>query len=290
MNLLKIGIPKGSLQESTIGLFRKAGYTIQINGRSYYLDIDDDELQGMLLRPQDMALYVQKGVIDIGLAGRDWVRERNVDVIEVQELTYNKQTRKPGQWVVAVEEDSPYQRVEDLQGKTIWTELVETTKQYLQKKRIEAEVHFSHGVTEAKIPFLGEAIVEFTETGSSLRANRLRIIDEVMESVPVLIANDESWQDPWKRRKTENICMLLQGALEAENKVGLKLNVATSNLNAVLEMLPAMRQPTISRLSDKDWVAVETILDEAVVRDMVPELRRRGAEGIIEYPLNKVIP
>ena len=290
MNLLKIGIPKGSLQESTFELFKKAGYTVEVNGRSYFLNIDDDELQGMLLRPQDMALYVEEGVVDIGLAGQDWVRERNVDVEEVETLTYNRQTRRAAHWVVAVQEDAPYQTVEDLQGKTIWTELVQTTKQYLQDKGVEAEVRFSHGVTEAKIPFLGEAIVELTETGSSLRANRLRIIDEIMQSVPVLIANRTSWQDEWKRRKTENICMLLKGALEAESKVGLKLNVSTENLKGVLEVLPAMRQPTISHLSDEKWVAVETILNESVVRDMIPELRRRGAEGIIEYPLNKVIP
>jgi len=290
MPVLKIGIPKGSLQEATVELFRKAGYVIRINERSYYPTIDDPEMECMLLRPQEMGLYVEKGVIDIGLAGRDWVVECGADVLEVGELVYSKRTRRPARWVLAVAEDSPIRSVKDLQGKTIFTELVRTTKQYLEKNGVRAEVKFSYGATEVKIPHLCEAIVELTETGSSLRANRLRIVDTVMESVTVMIANRESWRDGWKRRKAENLLILLEGALNADLKVGLKMNVSKENLDKVLELLPAMRNPTVSPLSDPKWVAVETIIDESVVRELIPELRRAGAEGIIEYPLNKVIP
>ncbi len=290
MPVLKIGIPKGSLQEATVELFRKAGYVIRINERSYYPTIDDPEMECMLLRPQEMGLYVEKGVIDIGLAGRDWVVECGADVLEVGELVYSKRTRRPARWVLAVAEDSPIRSVKDLQGKTIFTELVRTTKQYLEKNGVQAEVKFSYGATEVKIPHLCEAIVELTETGSSLRANRLRIVDTVMESVTVMIANRESWRDGWKRRKAENLLILLEGALNADLKVGLKMNVSKENLDKVLELLPAMRNPTVSPLSDPKWVAVETIIDESVVRELIPELRRAGAEGIIEYPLNKVIP
>jgi ATP phosphoribosyltransferase len=290
MPVLKIGIPKGSLQEATVELFRKAGYVIRINDRSYYPSIDDPEIECMLLRPQEMGLYVEKGAIDIGLAGRDWVVECGADVLEVGELVYSKRTRRPARWVLAVAEDSPVRSVRDLQGKTIFTELVHTTRQYLEEHGVQAEVKFSYGATEVKIPHLCEAIVELTETGSSLRANRLRIVDTVMESVTVMIANKESWKDEWKRRKTENLLILLEGALNADLKVGLKMNVSRENLNEVLKLLPAMRNPTISPLSDPDWVAVETIIDESVVRELIPELRRAGAEGIIEYPLNKVIP
>ena len=290
MPVLKIGIPKGSLQEATVELFRKAGYVIRINERSYYPTIDDPEMECMLLRPQEMGLYVEKGVIDIGLAGRDWVVECGADVLEVGELVYSKRTRRPARWVLAVAEDSPIRSVKDLQGKTIFTELVRTTKQYLEKNGVRAEVKFSYGATEVKIPHLCEAIVELTETGSSLRANRLRIVDTVMESVTVMIANRESWKDGWKRHKAENLLILLEGALNADLKVGLKMNVSKENLDKVLELLPAMRNPTVSPLSDPKWVAVETIIDESVVRELIPELRRAGAEGIIEYPLNKVIP
>jgi len=237
-----------------------------------------------------MGLYVEKGVIDIGLAGRDWVVECGADVLEVGELVYSKRTRRPARWVLAVAEDSPVRSVKDLQGKTIFTELVRTTKRYLEKNGVQAEVKFSYGATEVKIPHLCEAIVELTETGSSLRANRLRIVDTVMESVTVMIANRESWRDGWKRRKAENLLILLEGALNADLKVGLKMNVSKENLDKVLELLPAMRNPTVSPLSDPKWVAVETIIDESVVRELIPELRRAGAEGIIEYPLNKVIP
>lgn len=290
MKRLKIGIPKGSLQESTVDLFKKAGYTITVRSRSYYPDIDDDELSAMFLRPQEMALYVEKGSIDIGLAGRDWVKECGADVIEIDELCYSKQTTKPFRWVLAVAEDSPIQSVKDLEGKTIFTELVNITEDYLAKNSVKAKVKFSHGATEVKIPHLCDAIVEGTETGTTLRANRLREIDTVMESVTVLIANSESWKNEWKRHKIENLRVLLKGALMAEDKVGLKLNVSRNDLQNVLDILPAMRNPTISPLSDEKWVALETIIDEHVVRDLIPKLRRLGAEGIIEYPLNKVIP
>lgn len=290
MDKLKIGIPKGSLQEATVELFKKAGYVISVSGRSYFPSIDDEELEGMLLRPQEMAFYVEKGVIDVGLAGKDWVRECDVDVIEVAELVYSRQTKQPARWVIAVPQDSEIKSASDLEGKTIFTELVETTKKYLLERGVKAEVKFSHGATELKIPYLGDAIVELTETGSSLKAHNLRIVETIMESVPVLIANKESWQDPWKRRKAESLLTLLQGALAAENKVCLKMNVYKENLEKVLAILPAMKRPTISHLSEPDWFAVETIIDEQIVRNLVPELKRVGAEGIVELPLNKVIP
>ena len=290
MDTLKLGIPKGSLQESTINLFKKAGYNITVSSRSYYPRIDDDDIEVMLLRPQEMALYVERGVIDVGLAGRDWVRECKADVLEIASLTYSKQTNQPARCVLAVSEDSPIESVPDLEGKVIFTELVEATNTYLAQNGVCATVKFSHGATEVKIPHLCDAIVEITETGSSLRANRLKIIDVVMESVTTLISNKASWQDEWKQTKTKNLYMLLSGALTAEQKVGLKMNISQENLNSLLAILPAMKNPTISSLSDDGWYAVETIIDEHVVRDLIPELRRIGAEGIIEYPLNKVIP
>ena len=290
MNLLKVGIPKGTLQESTLKFFKKAGYTITISSRSYYPSINDDEIETMLLRPQDMALYVERGVIDIGLAGSDWVRECKADVIEVGSLTYSKQTNRPARWVLAVAEDSPIKSVADLEGKVVFTELVEATKSYLADNGVNATVKFSHGATEVKIPHLCDAIVEITETGSSLKANRLRIVDIVMESTTTLVANIASWEDEWKRTKIENLFLLLSGALAAEEKVGLKMNISEENLISVLAILPAMKKPTISSLSEDGWRAVETIIDEHVVRDLIPELKRVGAEGIIEYPLNKVIP
>lgn len=290
MELLKLGIPKGSLQESTINLFKRAGYNITVSSRSYYPLIDDDNIEVMLLRPQEMALYVERGVIDVGLAGRDWVRECKADVLEIASLTYSKQTNQPARWVLAVSEDSPIESVADLEGKVIFTELVEATRTYLAQNRVNATVKFSHGATEVKIPHLCDAIVEITETGSSLRANQLKIVDVVMESVTTLISNKESWQNEWKQTKTKNLYLLLSGALTAEQKVGLKMNISQENLNSLLAILPAMKNPTISSLSDDGWYAVETIIDEHVVRDLIPELRRIGAEGIIEYPLNKVIP
>jgi ATP phosphoribosyltransferase len=290
MNKLKLGIPKGSLQAFTVDLFKQAGYTITISGRSYYPHIDDNEIETMLLRPQEMALYVERGVIDVGLAGRDWVRECKADVLEVASLVYGKQTTQVARWVLAVAEDSPIQSVADLEGKVIFTELVEATKSYLADNGVNATVKFSHGATEVKIPHLCDAIVELTETGSTLRANQLRIVDVVIESVTMLIANKESWADEWKRKKAESLYILLSGALAAQNKVGLKMNIAKENLQSLLAILPAMRNPTISQLSQDGWYAVETIADERIVRDFIPELRSVGAEGIIEYPLSKVIP
>ena len=290
MNKLKIGIPKGTMQESTINLFKKAGYSITISGRSYYPYVDDDEIEAMILRPQEMALYVERGAIDVGWAGCDWVRECKADVLEVSALTYSKRTARPARWVVAVAEDSPIKSIADLDGKVIFTELVETTKAFLADNGITATVKFSHGATEVKIPHLCDAIVEITETGDSLRANGLKIIGEVMESVMTLIANRASWQDEWKRTKTENLVILLEGALAASNKVGLKMNVAADNLQSLLAILPAMKNPTISALTAHGWHAVETIIDEHIVRDLIPDLKRVGAEAIIEYPLNKVIP
>ena len=290
MGVLKIGIPKGSMEESTISLFKKAGYTITISSRSYYPQVDDEEIEAILLRPQEMALYAEQGVIDIGLAGRDWVRECKVDVVEVAEFVYSRQTNRPARWVLAVAEDSEIQSVHDLEGKVIFTELVESTKAYLAENGVKATVKFSHGATEVKIPHLCEAIVDITETGNSLRANRLRIVETVMESVTTMIAHRQSWQDEWKRNKIENLKMLLAGALKAEGKVGLKMNIAADNLEDLIQILPSMRNPTISSLSQEGWYAIETMIDQHICRDLIPELRRIGAEGIIEYTLNKVIP
>ena len=290
MDKLKLGIPKGSMQDSTINLFKKAGYTITANSRSYYPQVDDDQIEVMLLRPQEMALYVEQGVIDIGLAGRDWVVECGTDVKEIAELVYSKATNQPARWVLAVAQDSKITSVKDLEGNVIFTELIDTTKQYLEKNNVNAIVKFSHGATEVKIPHLCEAIVEITETGGSLRANGLKVIDTVMESVTIIIANQKTWKNQWKRTKIENLRMLLSGALKAESKVGLKMNVAEENLKPILDILPAMRNPTISSLSQDGWYAIETIIDQHIVRELIPQLRRVGAEGIIEYPLNKVIP
>ncbi len=290
MDKLKLGIPKGSMQDSTINLFKKAGYTITANSRSYYPQVDDDQIDVMLLRPQEMALYVEQGVIDVGLAGRDWVVDCGTDVKEIAELVYSKATNQPARWVLAVAQDSKITSVKDLEGKVIFTELIDTTKQYLEKNNVNAIVKFSHGATEVKIPHLCEAIVEITETGSSLRANGLKVIDTVMESVTIIIANQKTWKNQWKRTKIENLRMLLSGALKAESKVGLKMNVAEENLKPILDILPAMRNPTISSLSQDGWYAIETIIDQHIVRELIPQLRRVGAEGIIEYPLNKVIP
>jgi len=291
MKRLKLGIPKGSLQDSTIKWFHKAGYNITISERSYYPAIDDEEIEVMIVRPQEMAYpYVQKGVLDAGLTGEDWIRERNADVVQVAELLYSKQWAQPARWVLAVKRDSGIQSVNDLQGKTISTELVEVTKSYLAENGVQAEVEFSYGATEVKVPYLADAIVELTETGSSIRAHDLVIIDTVMVSTTKLIANKESWQDTWKRDKLENLAMLLKGALVAESKVGLKMNVSDENLEALLKILPSMKAPTVSFLQDTGWRAVDTVVDEDVVRDLIPELKRAGAQDIIEYPLNKVIP
>lgn len=289
MKKLRFGIPKGSLQEATIDMMKNAGYRIYVSSRSYYPTVDDDELSVRLIRPQDMSRYVEKGIIDAGLTGQDWVEEAGSDVRCVEKLVYAKQKLTTVRWVLAVPEDSPVKSVEGLQGKRISTELVNVTKRYLEDRNIHAEVEFSHGATEAKAPDLVDAIVELTETGSSLRANNLRIIDTVTESATVFISNHKSWEDPWKKQKIENLAILFQGAIIARNKVGLKMNISNEGLNALLEKLPALRTPTVSTLSGNAGYAVETILDESVVRNIIPELKRVGAEGIIEYPLNKVI-
>jgi len=291
MEKLKLGIPKGSLQDSTVKWFAKAGYKITITERSYYPAIDDEDIEVMLVRPQEMANpYIQRGVLDAGLTGEDWIRERKSDVVEVAELIYSKKRSMPARWVLAVKSDSPILSIEDLNGKTISTELVEVTRSYLAENGVQAKVEFSYGATEAKVPYLVDAIVELTETGSSLRANDLRIVDTVMISTTKLIANKESWKDSWKRKKLENLAMLLEGALVAESKVGLKMNVSDENLDALLKILPSMRAPTVSPLQTVGWHAIDTVIDEDVVRDLIPELKQAGALDIIEYPLNKVIP
>ena len=290
MSQLNVGIPKGSLQEPTISLFKKAGYTITVDSRSYYPQVNDEEIKAMLLRPQEMALYVEEGVIDIGLAGRDWIIECQAEVFELAEFSYSRSTNKPARWVLAVAEDSPIQNVKDLEGQIIFTELVKSTKKYLNDNNVNAEVKFSHGATEVKIPHLCQAIVELTETGSSLKANQLRIVDTVMESVTAMVVNPTSWENQWKRTKIENLTMLLKGALKAEGKVGLKMNIESKKLDKLIAILPSMRNPTISSLSQDSWYAVETIIDQHISRDLIPKLRRIGAEGIIEYSLNKVIP
>jgi ATP phosphoribosyltransferase len=289
-NVLNIGLPKGSLQDSTLHLFRKAGFSIGVGSRSYIPSIDDPELSGLLIRAQEMARYVQDGILDVGLTGRDWVLEQNARVKEVCPLLYARGGLRPVRWVVAVPNESPIRRLQDLQGKRVATELVQFTRRYLREKGIEAQIEFSWGATEVKAPRLADAIVELTETGSSLRANNLRIVETVLESTTVLIANRESWKDPWKRQKIENIAMLLQGALRAEEKVGLKMNVGRADLDRILRVLPAMQNPTISTLSEAGWFSLEVIVDEKTVRELIPVLKKEGASGIVEYPLNKVIP
>ena len=291
MPVLKVGLPSGSLQESTLNLFAKAGYRIRVNQRSYTPSIDDPELEGLFLRAQEIAHYVERGVLDVGLTGQDWILEHNADVVEIAELQYSKATTRPAHWVIAVPEDSPVQSVKDLQGKRIATELVNGTRNYLKVQGVEAEVEFSWGSTEAKVrvPGLVDASAEITETGSSLRANKLRIVDTISETTPRFFANKRSWENPWKREKAQNIATLLLGAFNAEDKVGLKLNVERGNLDRVVKLLPSLNNPTISNLFDGDWVAIEVIVDERVVRDIIPQLKKVGAEGIIEYPLNKVI-
>lgn len=287
---LKIGIPKGSLQESTINLFRKAGYHITVHSRSYYPVIDDPEMEGMLIRAQEMAIYVGNGVLDVGLTGWDWVLEQGAKVVEVANLSYAKTGRTPVRWVLAVPESSSIQSIKDLEGKRISTELVNVTRKYFEDRGVNANVFFSWGATEVKPPDLADAIVELTETGSSLRANKLRIVETIMESTTRLIANQDSWKDQWKRTKMENLACLLESALVAEQKVGLKMNVKKKDMDNILSILPAMHTPTVCNLSDPDWLDVEVIIDEKVVRDLIPTLKRAGATGIVEYPLSKVIP
>lgn len=286
---LKFGIPKGSLENATIDLFRRAGFNITTTTRSYFPSIDDPEIECMLIRAQEMARYVEDGVLDAGLTGRDWVAENEANVEIVADLIYAKQSFGKVRWVLAAPESSPYQRVQDLQGKIIATELVNTTERYLAANNVRAKVEFSWGATEVKPPELADAIVEVTETGSSLRANKLRILDTVLESNTQLIANIDAWANADKRRKLEDMRMLLEGAMNALGKVGLMLNVRKDDLESVLNVLPALKNPTISQLSDEAWVAVNTILDETTVRDIIPRLKGAGAQGIVEYPLNKIV-
>ena len=286
---LRFGLPKGSLQEATIEKMAKAGFNISVSSRSYIPYVDDEELQIRLIRAQEISRYVEHGYLDCGITGHDWIKENDSKVHEVDEFQFSKVTRQPARWVLAVPEDSPVKSVKDLRGKRIATEVVNLTKKYLRQHGVKAEVEFSWGATEFKAHELVDAIVELTETGSSLRANKLRIVDTLLSSTPRLIANHESWRDKWKRRKIETLAMLLRGALEAEAKVGLKMNIKEAHLAKLLASLPSLRNPTISSLSQEGWVAVETIIDEHVVREMIPALKAAGAEGIIEYPLNKVV-
>ena len=287
---LTFGIPIGSLQQATIDLMARAGFKVSVRPRSYYPSIDDDEIEARLIRPQDMSRFVEKGVVDCGLTGNDWVAENGSDVHTVSEMIYSKQSLVPFRWVIAVPENSPIQKIEDLKGKRISTELVNVATQFLAKRGITAQVEFSHGATESKAPDLVDAIMDGTETGSSLRANKMRIVETVMTSCTQLIANKASWADSWKHDKIESLSMLFQGAMAARFKVGIKLNVSGKDLPKILELLPAMKRPTVSPLANGAGYAVETIMDESVVRTLIPELRRVGAEGIVEYPLNKVIP
>src|SRR5664280_2558166 len=286
---LKFGLPKGSLQEAAIQKMAKAGYNISVSSRSYVPYVDDDEMEIRLIRAQEISRYVEHGYLDCGITGYDWIVENGSDVHEVGEFLFSKVSRRPARWVLCVPENSPVKSVKDLEGKRIATEVVNLTKKYLKKNGVKAEVEFSWGATEVKAHELVDAIVEVTETGSSLRANNLRIVDELLSSTPRLIANMSSWKDAWKRQKIETLSLLLKGALEAESKVGLKMNILEKNLQSLLKSLPALRNPTISSLSLKGWVAVETIIDEHVVREIIPKLKAAGAEGIIEYPLNKVV-
>jgi ATP phosphoribosyltransferase len=286
---LRFGLPKGSLQEATIEKMAKAGFNIQVSSRSYVPYVDDAELEIRLIRAQEISRYVEHGFLDCGITGFDWIQENDSKVHEVGEFQFSKATRQPARWVLAVPENSPVKSVKDLQGKRIATEVVNLTKKYLRKHKVKAEVEFSWGATEFKAHELVDAIVELTETGSSLRANKLRIVDTLLSSTPRLIANKDAWKDAWKRQKIEKISMLLKGALEAEIKVGLKMNILEANLPKLLKNLPSLRNPTISSLSQKGWVAVETIIDEHVVRDLIPAMKAAGAEGITEFPLNKVI-
>jgi len=289
MSLLKLGLPKGSLQEASLQLFRRAGYEISVSSRSYFPAIDDDEIECMLIRAQEMARYVEDGILDAGLTGKDWVLENQAHVVEVADLVYAKQTFGKVRWVLAVPEKSPFQSVRDLQGKIIATELVGVTQRYLERNGVTAKVEFSWGATEVKPPVLADAIVEVTETGSSLRANGLRIVETVLESNTKFIAHPGAWEDAWKRRKIETLIMLLQGAIEAAGKVGLMLNVRRDDLDKVLAVLPALKRPTISALSDSDWVAVNTVIEEKTVREIIPRLKAANAQGIVEYPLNKIV-
>ncbi len=288
--LLNFGLPKGSLEDPTIKLFGKAGFRISKGTRSYKPTWDDPDLDGRFVRAQEMSRYVEDGFFDCGLTGRDWVKENESDVEVVADLIYSRSSNRISKWVLAVPEDSEVHSVSDLQGKSIATELVNVTRTYLEENGVQAEVEFSWGATEVKVPELVDAIVDLTETGSSLRANKLRIVDVLMETNTVLIANKRSWEDKTKRAKIENIALMLNAALEAGTKVGLKLNLERSNLAAVLNQVPALRKPTVSSLSDESWIALETVIEKKVSRELIPALKRMGAEGIVEFPLNKIVP
>lgn len=290
MNKLRLGIPKGSLEENTIELFKRAGWRISYNSRSYFPDIDDEEITCSLVRAQEMSIYIDDGTLDLGLTGKDWILENDSQVVVIQDLIYSKATTRQARWVLVVREDSPIEKIEDLEGKRISTELVNFTRRYFAEKGINVHVEFSWGATEAKVvEGLVDAIVEVTETGSTLRANKLKIIHELLKTNTQLIANKSAWEDPWKRRKIEQIRTLLNGSLLAVGKVGLKLNVAKDNLGRIMLLLPSLKAPTVSGLFNEEWYAVETIVDRNIVRDLIPLLREAGAEGIIEYALNKVI-
>ncbi len=286
---LRFGLPKGSLQDATIEKMAKAGFNVQVSSRSYVPYVDDEEMEIRLIRAQEISRYVELGYLDCGITGYDWIHENGSDVHEVGEFLFSKVSRQPARWVLCVPEQSPVQSVKDLEGKRIATEVVNLTKRYLKQNGVKAEVEFSWGATEVKAHELVDAIVEVTETGSSLKANKLRIVDTILSSTPRLIVNHAAWKEPWKRAKIETMAMLLRGAIEAEAKVGLKMNIEEKRLAALLQTLPALRNPTISHLSLAGWVAVETIIDEHVVREIIPQLKAAGAEGIIEYPLNKVV-
>ncbi|MCG2677051.1 ATP phosphoribosyltransferase [bacterium] len=289
MKKLKLGLPKGSLEESTISIFEKAGYRIRVDERSYFPSIDDPEIECMLIRAQEMARYIQDGVIDCGITGKDWIIENGAKVIEMADLVYSKRGMRPVKWVLAVPVASKIKSAKDLKGKRIATEAVNLTKDYLMRNKVRATVEFSWGATEVKPPRLADAIVEITETGASLEANNLRIVDIILESTPRLIMNKKSYQDRWKRKKVEKLALLLKGAINAFGKVGLMMNVRKRDLEKVLRILPALQKPTVSPLSDPRWVDVTTIIDEKVVRDLIPKLKEAGATGIVEYPLNKII-
>lgn len=288
-HVLRLGLPKGSLQEATFALMKKAGFGIVVDRRAYVPRIDDPELEARLIRAQEISRYVESGHLDAGLTGLDWVRENRSDVVDVAALVYAKQGLRPVRWVIAVPEDSPVRKLADLRGRRIATEAVNLCRDFLAERGVEAHVEFSWGATEVKAPDLVDAIMELTETGSSLRANNLRIVETVLESTTRLIANRGAWADPWKKTKIEQIALLLQGALSAEEKVGLKMNVPETCLPRILDSLPALRNPTVSRLSAAGWVALETVIDEKTVREILPKLKALGAEGIIEYPLNKLV-
>ncbi len=287
--ILKIGLPKGSLQESTLDLFAKAGFHFSVSSRSYFPSIDDDEIEAILIRAQEMARYIEKGAFDVGLTGKDWIIETGADVVEVCDLIYSKASMRPVRWVLAVPESSSIQSVKDLEGKRVATEVINITKDYLARNNVTADVEFSWGATEVKPPELVDAIVEVTETGNSLRANKLRIVETILESNTKLIANKAAWNDPWKKEKIENIAMLLEGAIRAQGKVGLKMNFKKDDFKRVMDQIPALRKPTVSNLTDENWVALEVIVEEKTVRRLIPELKRAGAEGIFEYEISKLI-